>query len=673
MATTFGENLIAALLTELEKRGGYHYYKEPHIPAPNSAHQNPDFVIVSRDIGVIVLEVKDWIKLLEVSQNEVRVQRRDGTEITYENPVKIAREYALNLADRFKNDPDLVKLRKGKKELTFPWIYAVALPNIAGEIISDIENLGIWDKGRVLSQHEMTPQFFEQALFALPVPPPIKLTRPLPDHSINSIRAVINPRWIIRDIDNNPIGTQTVEQTNLIESPLPFSTVSKVSQPPLLPTTDQLEEKAKDIIQNASVRLVRGVAGSGKSLVLAKRAQFLAEQHPDMKILVLAFNVELVKDLTRRIPGAANLEVINFHKLCAQILGRKWQNPQKLGDWLEYQAQPLIAQSGMSAEFIEQEIEWRKELELFDDQEYIEIPREGRGKALNKAKRQSVNIIFNVYNQYHHQMGIVDWLDVPRLALAELKSGHPLRHAYDVILIDEAQDFAPSWIEVTKHLLKSNGSLFLCDDPTQSLFRAFSWRQKGIEVVGRTVRLRVPFRSTQEITQAAYALLNADTVIPGQSDDFTQPDLSSYELASGERPRLVEFRDMMQEINQVEQRALALKNDGIPAEQVAILCHNKRHLKHWAHLRSQGFFVDSFNRMKGLEFRAVIIPHVHTAFMQPNQQRDEEGISEMRRRVFTAMTRAREILILSHHGPLSAEFAPLRPYIQAENGKFPSK
>src|SRR4051794_22685276 len=38
-------------------------------------------------------------------------------------------------------------------------------------------------------------------------------------------------------------------------------------------------------------RLIRGVAGSGKTLVLASRAKMLAKAHPDWKILVLCYGI----------------------------------------------------------------------------------------------------------------------------------------------------------------------------------------------------------------------------------------------------------------------------------------------------------------------------------------------------------------------------------------------
>lgn len=254
---------------------------------------------------------------------------------------------------------------------------------------------------------------------------------------------------------------------------------------------------------------------------------------------------------------------------------------------------------------------------------------------------------------------------MPLTTLAMLQNDHPMRHTYDVILIDEAQDFAPSWIQVVKELLKSGGNLFLCDDPAQSLFRSFSWKAKGVEVTGRTRILRIPFRCTREITLASHSLLNQTAA---QSEELTTPDLTTYELASGDQPKLISYPDATKEIHLIEQQALALRDSGIDAGQIAILCHSKRIVRHWAHLRNQGFYVDTFNRMKGLEFRAVFIPHLQTVFDHTDATRDEAFINDIRRKVFTAMTRARETLILSYQGRFPAELAAIEPYVHSENG-----
>lgn len=62
---------------------------------------------------------------------------------------------------------------------------------------------------------------------------------------------------------------------------------------------------------------------------------------------------------------------------------------------------------------------------------------------------------------------------------------------YDIVLIDEAQFFAPIWFEIIKHILVPQRShLFMVADPTQGfLKRKQSWLASGLEVRGRSHRL----------------------------------------------------------------------------------------------------------------------------------------------------------------------------------------
>ncbi len=251
-----------------------------------------------------------------------------------------------------------------------------------------------------------------------------------------------------------------------------------------------------------------------------------------------------------------------------------------------------------------------------------------------------------------------------RLTLVRLQPGHPLWHSYDVILIDEAQDFAPSWMRVIKRLLKRNGSLFICEDPTQSIFRSFSWDEKGIPVVGRTKWLRVPFRSTLEITNAAHSLIVADPIL-SKSDEALQPDLKSYALISGAKPRLVECMGAYQETEFIKKQIQALLQAKVEPASIAILCCDHTVKKRWEYLTGQGIYVGSFERMKGLEFRAVVVPQIQEIFAGITA--DDARISEKRRKVFTAMTRARETLIMSYTGSLPLPLKPLEPHIQHEH------
>jgi superfamily I DNA/RNA helicase len=65
--------------------------------------------------------------------------------------------------------------------------------------------------------------------------------------------------------------------------------------------------------------------------------------------------------------------------------------------------------------------------------------------------------------------------------------------------------------------------------------------------------------------------------------------------------------------------------------------------------------------MKGLEFNAVFVPHLHDAFQKADA---DDDVSTVRRRIFTAMMRAREKLVLSYHKTLPEALQPLLEHVQ---------
>lgn len=313
----------------------------------------------------------------------------------------------------------------------------------------------------------------------------------------------------------------------------------------------------------------------------------------------------------------------------------------------------------MAAEFT-----WRKEMALLDDNSYLEADRSGRGQRLERNRREIINTLFNHYRAYQAAHGY-DWDDVATAALAALNDNdsHPMRQAYDAILIDEGQDFAPSWMQLTLALLKPNGDLLICDDPSQSIFNAYSWLQKGLSVVGRTRILRVPFRSTREISRAAHSLIEADDTLRS-TEERAEPDFSSYELGSGPLPALIACADSASETTFIDDKIRDLLAGGAAPGQIAILCHAKWHVDQWTEWTRQGVYVQNFEKIKGLEFMVVFIPHLHDAFPHSD---DPDAVTVARRKLFTAMTRARYRLVMSYQGTLPKPLEPLLPHMWCES------
>lgn len=640
---TYGEDLVSKLIQKLPEKQ-YFGIAEYAIPT-RDAYANPDFVIVSAALGVVVLEVKDYVEILPGStRDKLLVRRRDGQILQEENPVAIARKYALNVVREFQRVESLLNWYDGKLKLAFPWCEAVALPNIPQQTVEWIEETGFWAKGRVLGKEMLTEANFATALRNLPWA--WELQSPLDLRILDGIRGALNPKLIVRDPDS--------------EKPLGIVTIAQEREAYRL--SELLSDEANDVIQKTSVRLVRGVAGSGKSLVLARRAEFLAEQHPDRRILVVAFNKDLIHDLSRRIRQVGQIEITNFHKLCRDIMGSMWREPFKIEGWVVNRFGERVAEAGLVAEYVAEEIEWREETDLYDPETYLKTVREGRQRPLNQSKRQLINEIFDSYMRETHQYNRIDYAMVSKRTLELVQQPeHPYRHAYDITLIDEAQDFAPSWISVVKEITKPTGLIFMCDDPTQALFPSFSWRRKGIDVTGHTRVLKIPFRNTRQITMAAYSLIEANQKLQN-SEDIAKPILEGVELRDGEKPSLLFCRDQHEEsrlIDQIIRAASAVK-----VGKIAILCHSPKHIKLYkSYESSHDIYVAPFKKMKGLEFHLVILPGLHSSF---ENYTEPEAMMEKRRHIYTAMTRAREYLVMTCQGVLPPALEPILPFMQTQ-------
>jgi hypothetical protein len=660
---TYGEKLLNHLLHDLPKKQFFHHY-EPQIVTPDGKSSKPDFIVVSALLGVVVLEVKDWVKIVSGNQQSIQTIRTDGTPMIHDNPMRTAEGYAYDLKKRFEERAELWEQYKGKTCLRFPWQCMIALPRISQDVIRQFERKGIWPRGTVLGKEQLaSAAHLQQAIENLPWK--FKLDQPMSLDILDIIRELINPSLVVQDTEGFPIGTLTRAQYGLITEPL-YAALPK--QIPMF-EEDELSNEAMGISENAMVRLVRGVAGSGKTLVLVRRVRHVDKQHPNAKMLVMAFNVDISEDLRKRLnlPNSA-VEVMNFHKICRLILKTNWKDPISCRDWLRKHEHEALKKLELSADFAAGEIAWRKELNLYDDSAYLEADRKGRGQRLDRAKREQFNLIFNRYLEYQNTQrdngeSWWDWDDVPFLALEALQDQHPMAGMYDAIFLDEAQDFTPSWIQVTKALLKPGGNLFICDDPAQSIFCSYTWPQKGLSVVGRSRVLRVPFRSTREISQAAHSLIEADETLR-QTEERPEPDFTSYELGSGPLPALVACKDLESEITFMSDKIQEMIDNGVPPQQIAVLCHNRWHLERWAGWQKYGVYVQHFEKMKGLEFAAVFVPHLQDSFPSPN---DADAVTTMRRKIFTAMTRARFRLVLSYHGMLPTPLEPLLENVWCEN------
>ena len=175
---------------------------------------------------------------------------------------------------------------------------------------------------------------------------------------------------------------------------------------------------------------------------------------------------------------------------------------------------------------------------IADEASYLTASRVGRGYSLRPSDRASLWALYLGVTQELAKSQQLMWSKLPRdLCLANTR--HAQLQRFHHILVDEAQFFAPSWLQLVKLSLITNGQLFLCADPSQGFMTSrLSWKSAGIDVVGRTKKLRKSYRTTRSILEAATGVLRVLGALSNvDRDDYLEPDLDG--MNAGTAPILL--------------------------------------------------------------------------------------------------------------------------------------
>ena len=352
--------------------------------------------------------------------------------------------------------------------------------------------------------------------------------------------------------------------------------------------------KSEEEQEGFSVRLINGVAGSGKTLILINRAIALLKKHPNEKIILLIHNKPIVEDIKLRfnkifndIPK--NLDIRTFHSFAAMQKKRVSQYVEPL--FYDYQISPyrdkIFTDSNENYNYLTlkddqlwSEIDYINEYMIQDEQAYLEMERQGRGFALQKSQREHIwQVYLKVIDSMSNIDGYLPSLYIKEMAL--LKDPLDLKNLkkYDHILIDEAQFFAPSWLQLVRNSLSSDGSVFLCADPNQGFLKSrLSWKSVGFNVRNRTKKISYSYRTTYEIMAAANSLLKD---LNDNTDDFVQPILDK--MKHGEKPRVILNPSHQDEhLNFLRELKTAIDTNKFPLQQIMILFdgeYNAKYLK----------------------------------------------------------------------------------------------
>lgn len=302
-----GERLV---LHQLKRSLSDDYMVWHDVPLGPKARQ-PDFVVLSPRQGILILEVKHWKRstLSKANRDSVELKTERGL-VTEANPLRQARDYAMELVDLMARDPLLVHADgpfKGK--LLFPYGWGAVFSGLADKDVDGLEFHSLFPKNQVLMRDDLDVTVdeatFQSKLWGMfTVSYPHTLSLPQRDrirwHLFPEIR-VQHQHSLLEEGDASPALTL----------------------PDLMHVMDLQQEQVARTLGEGH-RVIHGSAGSGKTMILVFRAQQLAAAaKADRPILVLCFN----RALSQRIEGQLRLRGVDervvvrtFHSWCQDMV-----------------------------------------------------------------------------------------------------------------------------------------------------------------------------------------------------------------------------------------------------------------------------------------------------------------------------------------------------------------
>lgn len=301
---TSGERRFAERL-EQKLDGDYLVWYDVPI-GPKQSH--PDFTLLHPLRGLLVLEAKDWrLETIREADRQSFVVAPDGLPKTVPNPFEQARHQAHQVLDVLQRDPQLVEpAGRYQGKLRFPWGCGVVLTNITRRQFFAAELDQAIDPKRVICKDEMgeteDPEAFQQRLWGMF---PTVMRHPLTLPEIDRVRWNLFPQVRISSQGLLP-GMDTEAEV-----------------PDIVRVMDLQQEQLARSLGDGH-RVVHGVAGSGKTLILGYRAELLAQAASESKpVLALCYNEPLAAKLyaVMAAKGLGDRVVVrHFHKWCRQQL-----------------------------------------------------------------------------------------------------------------------------------------------------------------------------------------------------------------------------------------------------------------------------------------------------------------------------------------------------------------
>ena len=444
---------------------------------------------------------------------------------------------------------------------------------------------------------------------------------------------------------------------------------------------------------NGPVRVLGG-AGTGKTVVAMHRARWLARRllrdgTDGGRVLFTTWTRNLAVDIEENLKRIctpeelARIEVTNLDRWVRGFL-----QGQRYDFRVEYGRDPESWQRALDLKDVELEFpdafyrdEWEQVVlaqGVATEAEYRRVSRVGRGTRLNRAARVKVWRVFEEYRALLAERGVKEVDDAYRDAASLLEAG-VAEAPYRSVIVDEAQDLSPQAFRLLRRVVPEGpDDLFLVGDAHQRIFGRVRvvLSRCGIRVVGRSRKLRLNYRTTEETRAWAARLLHGrpvDDLDGGTDDDRVRS------LTHGPAPVLRRFASREEQATGILRTLERLRERGALLRSVCVAAPTRSELEALETAfragglpvfplgkdtvddgTKEGVRLATMHRVKGLEFDRVVLASVNAGLVPQRRAAAGAGDAAEREKAETkerallhvAATRAKkEVLILSYGAP----------------------
>jgi len=451
---------------------------------------------------------------------------------------------------------------------------------------------------------------------------------------------------------------------------------------------------------NGAVRVLGG-AGTGKTVVAMHRARWLVQNRFTEltdRILFTTFTRNLAVDIEANLKSICSPElmrrirVVNLDSWVTEFLKQEGVETRIVYSdeteefWRQaYTLAPV--ELGLPVSFYQEEwqtVVLNQGCQILRD--YLVARRHGRGTRLNRQQRQAIWPVFEEYRNLLREKGLREPDDAMRDVAQIIATKGAAALPYKAVIVDEAQDLSEAAFTLLRAIAgqpKPN-DLFIVGDPHQRIYgKVVTLSRCGIDIRGRSRKLRLNYRTTDEIRRWATEILEGIDIddLDGGNDSLKdyrslmhgeEPTIKSFSRFEDELAHLKQVLTRIQTVEQslsgvclafrtislLEQYETALKSMELPVKRI------RRNQPD--NPLEEGARLGTMHRVKGLQFNYILLPALTAEVLPLKRGLDSctddtsrsQFLNKERSLLHVAATRAKKQVIVSYYGQPSPFLPP---------------